>query len=158
MTSEIQGQWPYGERAPKLHPAFKDELNRITVGDPEPTRPDGSPTPGHADRIMLRRELMTLMKAAHAGTVRDIEYEQVRDGDVVVELKFPRPGNRGGWHFRLYTGVPKAPAVLVWVVASRKPDERWDHGWNQIQNEHIRLAVNRFKEWITDQFAAQLRS
>lgn len=148
--------WPYGRRTDhQLAHGFKPELDAITVEDEEPS-PDGSPPMSESEGILVRRELMALMRRAGEGSVRTIEYDTVRDGDVVVELKFPRPPEAPtfrGWHYRLYAGVPERyphNGTLVWAVASRKPDEEFctDDEWRPIQTAHINTAQKRFKVWL----------
>ncbi|WP_194813754.1 hypothetical protein [Nocardia sp. XZ_19_385] len=148
--------WPFGLRLQSdVNPGFTQELQEITVGADAAIQPDGSPAPGAVDRTLLRQELVALMKRAHRGTVREIEYEVVREGDRVVELKYPRPGNLQGWHYRLYVGAPDGRFAdwLVWLVASRKPDSTLSKIWDLIQNEHVTAAVARLKVWIVARMA-----
>ncbi|MFC4124963.1 hypothetical protein [Nocardia rhizosphaerae] len=110
------------------------------------------------EREMAQQELMKLMQRAHEGTVRDIEHEALdRRGDVVAELKFPRPTsdqprlkNLHGWHYRLYAGAPtgRHSDYLVWSLAGRKPDAAKSKAWWSLQDGHIDQAFNRFKQWI----------
>ncbi len=98
--------------------------------------------------MLRRQEIVSLMKRAHTGSVRQQEFQEVRSGDVVVELKHPRPGNLGGWHYRVYTGVPKHPdhTYLVWLGAGRKPDSEFDpEGWGELQTGQIETSHCRFK-------------
>lgn len=131
----------------------------MTVDAPCEPNPDGSVPAGRSDKILLRQELVSLMKRAHSGAVRQIEFEEVRSGDVVVELKHPRPGNLQGWHYRIYTGVPKHPddSYLVWLGAGRKPDVKFDpDGWSELQTGQIETSHCRFKVWLTSRFADRI--
>jgi len=90
---------------------FAGELNKITVNAEPAAQPDGSPPPDLPARMLLRQELLGLIKRAQhrePPQVRDEECDVVREGDTVAELRYPRPGNLDGWHYRLYAGLPNA--------------------------------------------------
>ncbi|MCP2321368.1 hypothetical protein APR12_006759 [Nocardia amikacinitolerans] len=153
--------WPYGRRPkPDWAEEFTGELKSITINAPMDPNPDGSVPTGRSDRLLLQAELVKRMKLAHQGRVSPDEYEQVRWGDAVVELKFPRPGHEHGWHYRLYTGVPKPPDhdYLVWLGAGRKPDDQYDPegAWRTSQTDQIDTSEQRFKVWINARFASRL--
>ncbi len=159
METEGDGSWPYGLRPEAdLTGAFKEELQDITVNAPCEPNPDGSVPLGDSDKVLLRWELVSLMKRAHKGSVRQIEFEEVRSRDVVVEFKYPRPGDLGGWHYRMYTGVPKHPdsTYLVWLGAGRKPDSEFDpDGWSELQTGQINASHDRFRGWLLSRYAAR---
>ncbi|MGQ4617667.1 hypothetical protein [Nocardia sp. R7R-8] len=160
MSSESGGTWPYGRRPEAdRSPEFAGELQDITIRAPMEPNPDGSMPSGSSDRKLLLQEIFKLMKAAHNGTVRQIDYEQVRWQDTVVELKHPRPGHDHGWHYRLYTGVPRPPYHdhLVWLGAGRKPDDQFKPGeWRVSQTAEIDASERRFKTWIIARYADHL--
>lgn len=152
--STDDSHWPYGVRSEqKFVREFKDEFNAMIEADLTAGASRSSQPTGQIDRIMLRRELVALMKKASTGTILQLEYEEIREGDVLVELKFPRPGNLEGWHFRIYTGVPNGKYfnVLVWSGAGRKPESAIDEEWAEIQTKHIEAAYERFKGWLFSQ-------
>jgi hypothetical protein len=125
----------------------------ITLNAPDEPQPDGSDPLTPTERRGLLTDVMTLMAQLHRGTVRLVDYEVVRRFDTLVELKFPRPGNLGGWHYRLYAGVPRYPLEdrLIWAMATRKVDDRYSDDWQEEQTADIDTAHGRFKAWLMEQ-------
>ncbi len=147
--------WQFGERPRRGYcHEFQPEL-RAMLSLPSGTAADGSAPAGAADLASLRAEVVALMLAAHQGSVRRIQYQKVRDRETLVELKFPRPGNLKGWHFRLYTGAPDSTDQdhLVWSAAGRKVDSLYDSGWKQTQTDAINNAHVRLNRWVAARFA-----
>ncbi|MFE2995024.1 hypothetical protein ACFXG4_08435 [Nocardia sp. NPDC059246] len=148
--------WQFGDRPEsEVLPEFKTEFRDLVAAASRDSlqTPDGQPS---VEQAMFQAELLKLMKRAHSGTVREVEYDVVNHVDVVVELKHPRPGNLQGWHYRLYTGVPvrQHEKLLVWLSADRKQDVAIDPLWKLWQNEQIRRAVSRFKAWLNSRLHA----